>query len=161
MASFDPKSLSRTDQAVLGGAALAFIAGFLPWWGYSGPLSLYAGSVDGWSAGFTAWAGTLLLTLAGVFLLLRRLETALPTLPVGPAVLLAGASALGLLLVIIRWLTLPSVHAGLAGSIGAKYGIFIAIIAGIVETAGAVVQLRESGEPLPWAQASRPAEPGP
>jgi hypothetical protein len=158
MASFDPKSLSRTDQAVLGGAAVAFISGFLPWYGYSGPLSIYASSLSGWSSGFTAWAGTLLLTLAGVFLLLRRMETEMPKLPVGPAVLLAGVAALGLLLVIIRWLTLPSVHAGLAGSIGAKWGIWVAIIAGIVETGGAVVQLRESGEPLPWAQASEPTE---
>ena len=161
MASFDPKSLSRTDQAVLGGAAVAFVSGFLPWWGYSGPARLYGASIRGWSSGFLAVVGTLLLTLAGVFLLLRRLGRALPELPVGPAVVVAGAAALGLLLVILRWLTLPRVHAGLAGSIGPKFGIFFAIIGGIVELVGAVVQFRESGEPLPWAQASRPAEPGP
>ncbi|HZQ15898.1 MAG TPA: hypothetical protein VFA82_03905 [Gaiellaceae bacterium] len=155
MASFDPKSLSRADQAVLGGAAVAFIAGFLPWYGYTGPNSILRayGSVSGWSAGFSAWAGTLLLVLAGVFLLLRRLEVALPSLPVGPAAIVAGVSALGLLLVIIRWLTFPSVP-GLA--IGSKYGVWIALIAGLAETAGAVVALRESGEPLPWAQASGP-----
>ena len=68
----DLKRLSSLDRAVAGAAAVAFIAGFLPWWGYSGPLSLYSASVDGWSAGFTGWAGTLLLTLAGVYLVLRR-----------------------------------------------------------------------------------------
>jgi len=44
---FDPKRLSTLDRAVAGGAALAFVAGFLPWWGYDGPLSGYSASVDG------------------------------------------------------------------------------------------------------------------
>ncbi len=149
---FDLKKLSRPDQAIIGGAGLVFISGFLPWWGYSGPLALYGGSIDGWSAGFTAWAGTLLLTLAGVYLFLRRAEVQLPTLPVGPSVLVAGLSALGLLLVVLRWLTLPSVHSGLAGSIGARYGIWLALIAGVIEASAAIVELRASEEPLPWHQ---------
>jgi hypothetical protein len=150
---FDLKRLGSVDRAIVGGAAVAFIAGFLPWWGYSGPLSLYSASVSGWSAGFSAWAGTLLLTIAGVYLFLRRSEVGLPSLPVGPAVLVAGTAALGLFLVIVRWLTLPRVHGGAAGSIGAKYGIWLALIAGIVEVGGAVLEMRASGEPLPWQQA--------
>ena len=71
------------------------------------------------------------------------------------AVLVAGVAGLGLFLVIIRWLTLPHVHGGLAGSIGSKYGIWLALIAGIVEVGGAVVALRASGEPLPWSQAEK------
>jgi hypothetical protein len=148
--SFDLKRLSTLDRAIAGGALVAFIAGFLPWWGYSGPISVYSASVSGWSAGFTAWAGTLLLTLAGVYLVLRRSGVSMPDLPVGPSVLVAGVAALGLLLIIIRWLTLPSVH-GLGGSIGSKYGIWVAILAGIVELGGAVLEMRASGEPLPWA----------
>ncbi len=151
----DHKRLSTLDRAIAGGAGVVFISGFLPWWGYSGPLSLYSASVSGWSAGFSAWAGVLLLTLAGVYLVLRRAEVSLPALPVGPAVLVAGVAALGLLLVVIRWLTLPSVSAGLAGSIGARYGIYIALVAGIVETVAAVIAFRASGEALPGTQ--RPA----
>jgi len=108
--------------------------------------------------GFAGWAGIILLVLAGVFLFLRRMEVALPALPVGPAVTVAGLAAVGLVLVIIRWLSLPSVHAGLQGSIGAKYGIWIAMIAGIVEVASAVAELRASGEPLPWAQTQQTGE---
>lgn len=152
---FDSKRLSRLDWAIVGGAGVAFISGFLPWWGYSGPLSLYSASVSGWSAGFSAWAGTLLLTLAGVYLVLRRSEVSLPSMPVGPSVLLAGIAAVGLLLVVVRWLTLPRVQGGLAGSIGAKYGIWLAIIAGAVELAAAVVQLRASGESMPWEQTEK------
>src|SRR5207248_874897 len=90
--------------------------------------------------------------LAGVYLVLRRSEVSIPDLPVGPAVVVAGAAALGLLLVIIRWITLPRVNGGAAGHIGAKYGIWIAIIAGVVELVAAVAEFRASGEALPWAQ---------
>jgi hypothetical protein len=107
---------------------------------------------EGWSAGFTAWVGTILLSAAGVYLLLRRSGASLPSIPVGPSVLVAGVAAFGLLLVVLRWLTLPNVHGGLAGSIGAKYGIWLAIVAGIVEVGAAVAELRASGEPLPWQQ---------
>ena len=159
---FDARKFSQLDWAVVGGAGVAFIAGFLPWYGYSGPLHIYSASISGWSSGFSAWAGTLLLTLAGVYLFLRRSDVSLPALPVGPAVVVAAVGGLGLLLVIIRWLTFPTVHGGLAGSIGAKYGIYIALIAGIVEVAAAVIEFRASGEALPWAQepteASAPEE---
>lgn len=150
---FDLKRLSTLDRAITGGAALAFLTGFLPWWGYSGPLGIYGASVDGWSAGFSAWAGILLLTLAGVYLALRRFDVAVPALPVGPAMVVAAAAGLGLALVIIRWLSLPRVHAGVAGSIGSKYGIWLAIVAGAVEVGAAVMELRASGEPIPWRQA--------
>ena len=148
----DLKRLSNLDRAITGGAALVFISGFLPWWGYSGPLGLYGTSVDGFSAGFSAWAGILLLTLAGVYLALRRFEVSLPALPLGPSVVVAGVAILGLVLVIIRWLSLPHVHAGAAGSIGSKYGVWLAIIAGAVEVGAAVAELRASAEPLPWQQ---------
>jgi hypothetical protein len=151
---FDLKNLSTLDRAVAGGAGVAFIAGFLPWWGVSNDL--FGVSVSGWSAGFTAWAGTLLLTLAGVYLVLRRSGVSLPDLPVGPSVLTAGVAALGLLLVIIRWISLPR-YRGIG--VGAKYGIFLALIAGIVEVGAAVMQMRASGEPLPWAQQQQSTTP--
>jgi len=154
--SFDLKRFSQLDRVIVGGAAVAFVAGFLPWWGYKGPVSLYSASVNGWSAGFTAWAGTLLLVLAGVYLVLRRSEVSLPRLPVGPAVVVAALAALGLLLVIVRWLTLPHVEGGLAGSIGARYGIWIAILAGAAELLAAIVEFRASGEPLPWTTPATP-----
>lgn len=149
--AFDPKTLSSRDRAIVGGGGVAFIAAFLPWYGYTGPLHLYGASISGWSAGFFAWLGSLLLAAAAVYLVLLRSGVELPSLPFGPAVTVAGASLIGLVLIILRWLTLPRVHAGLAGSVGPKYGIWIAIIAGIVEVVGAVLQFRSSGEALPWA----------
>ena len=150
--SFDWKQFSTLDRAIAGGAAVAFIAGFLPWYGVSvGPFSA---SVSGWSAGFTAWAGTLLLTAAGVLLVLRRSGAKFALGGVGPTVVVACVAAVGLLLVIIRWISFPRYHAvGVSYGVGARYGIYLALIAGIVETTAAVMAMRASGEQLPWAQA--------
>jgi hypothetical protein len=148
--------LSTVDRCIAVGAVVVFVAGFLPWWGYTGPAHLYNASVSGWSSGFTAWAGLVLLTAAGAFHVARLSDVKLPELPFGPAVVVAGAAALGLLLVIVRWLTLPRVNGGLVGSVGARFGIWIAIVAAAVELAGAVSVLRGSGERLPWAQPRRP-----
>lgn len=148
----DWKSLSTLDRVIAGGAAVAFVALFLPWYGVSvGP---FGASVSGWSAGFPAWAGGLLLTIAGVLLALRRSGATLPSVGgTGPSVLVAGIAALGLLLVIIRWATFPRYHAvGISYSVGARYGIYIALIAGIAEVVAAVMQMRASGEQLSWAR---------
>jgi len=155
--AFDVKRLSTLDRAIAGAAIVAFVAAFLPWWGYDGPGGFYSASVSGWNAGFTAWAGSILLTLTGVYVVLRKSDVKLPDLPAGPAVVAAGAAALGLLLVVIRWLTMPSVDAGVAGSIGPKFGIWVAIIAGIVEVVAAVMAFRASGEALPWADKASPS----
>jgi hypothetical protein len=45
---FDLTRLNSLDRAIAGGAAVTFISGFLPWWGYNGPLSSYSASVSGW-----------------------------------------------------------------------------------------------------------------
>lgn len=154
---FDWKSLSTLDRVIVGGAAVAFVAAFLPWYGVS--FSGLGITVSGWSAGFPAWAGSLLLTAAGVVLVLRRSGTTFNFGNIGPAVLVAGLAAVGLLLVIIRWISFPR-YRGL--DVGARYGIYVALIAGIAEVTAAVKAVRASGEQLPWTQpqqASSPPEP--
>lgn len=158
--SFDWKRLSTLDRAIAGAAGVAFIAAFLPWYGAS--AGLFSVSVDGWSAGFSAWAGSLLLTAAGALLVLRRSGLSMPS-GVGPALLVAAVAAVGLLLVVIRWISFPR-YRGV--DVGARYGIYLALIAGIVEVTAAVKELQASGEPVPWAQtqqtgAEPPAEPEP
>lgn len=152
---FDWKSLSTLDRVIVGGAAVAFIAAFLPWYGVS--VAGLGITVSGWSAGFTAWAGTLLLTAAGVFLALRRSGASVPSVGgAGPSVVVAGVAGVGLLLVIIRWISFPRYH---GFDVGARYGIYVALIAGIAEVAAAVKAMRASGEPIPWAQAQQTPEP--
>ena len=155
--SFDWKRLSTLDRVVAGGAAIVFIALFLPWWGID--IEGFSYSVDGWSAGFTAWAGGLLLTIAGVLLVLRRSGANIAPANIGPSVLVVGIAGVGVLLVIIRWASLPRYR---GFGVGARYGLYIALIAGIAELVAAVMAMRASGEALPWAQTpsvQTPAEP--
>ena len=76
--------------------------------------------------------------------------------PLTPAVVVLGAATLGALIVIICWITLPSGHAGVGGvtvySYGPRVGIFLTIIAGLVQVGAALALFRASGEKLPWAE---------
>jgi hypothetical protein len=154
--SFDWKRLSGLDRAIVISAAVAFIAAFLPWYGATvGPFSA---SVSGWSAGFSAWAGSLLLVAAGVILVVHRSGASLQLGSVGPSLLVATTASLGLFLVVIRWISFPRYH---GADVGARYGIYVALIVGIVEVIAAVKQMRDSAEPMPWGQGAtdQPAEP--
>jgi hypothetical protein len=137
---FGWQRLSIMDRLIVGGAAVAFIAGFLPWWGAVASLDVF--NVDGWSSGFTAWAGVLFLTAAGALVVLRRSSVSWPSTA---ARLVAAMSALGLLLVFIRWLTLPR-HRGDFAILGEspRYGVYVALIAGIIEVAAAAAEVRGS-----------------
>jgi hypothetical protein len=149
MAKFEMKRLSRLDWAVIGAAGLSFISLFLPWYGFSSPA--FSASVSGWSTSW-GWFGGLLIIAAGVYLAMVRSEFNLSSMPVTPAVVVLGASALGTLIVIIRWISLPSGHSGVLGySYGAQVGIFLTIIAGLVQVGAAIALFRASGEKLPWA----------
>ena len=139
---FDWKQLSTRDRVVVCFAGIALISLFLPWWGVD--VLGFSLSVDGWSAGFTAWAGGLLLTAAGLLLALRRSGTTVSA-NVKPAVLVAGVATLGLLLVVIRWASLPRAD---GHAVGARYGLYVALIAGIVEVTVAVLELRATDEPV-------------
>jgi hypothetical protein len=148
MAKFDAKRLSRLDWAVVGAGGLSFISLFLPWYGAS--AGIFSASVSGWSTSY-GWFGALLIIAAGVYLALQRSEV-----PFTPAVVVLAAATLGALIVVIRWITLPSGHAGVGGvtvySYGPRVGIFLTIIAGLVQVGAAMAIFRASGEKLPWAE---------
>lgn len=157
MSGVDLKQLNRSDQLILGGGIVAFIASFLPYWGWSG------GGV-GWST--SAWTGyatvgLLLIFIAALITAGRVFMNAnLPKLPIGPNLLVAALAAIGTILVIIRGFTYP--HGSALGvSVGVKWGGYILFIAGIVVTIGAVMNFRASGEKVGWdaSALNRPAQP--
>lgn len=156
MATFDAKKLSKLDWGVAGAGGIAFIALFLPWYGYSDSFDNFSVSVDGWSTSY-GWFGALLIIAAGVYIVLQRSQVNLPKTPIGPAVVILGASALGTLIVALRWLTVPRASFGLAGSYGPRVGIIIALLAGIVQAVCAFLLFRTSGEVLPWVKSGSPA----
>ncbi|MGO9196112.1 MAG: hypothetical protein ACLQK4_03160 [Acidimicrobiales bacterium] len=161
MAAFDAKKLSRLDWGIAGAGGVALISLFLPWYGVSS--GIYSASVSGWSTSY-GWFGAVLIIAAGVYLVLQRSEVNLARMPVSPAVVVLGASAIGTLIVALRWLTMPSGSGGVAGvtvySYGARVGIIIALIAGIVQAVCAFQLFRSSGEELPWAKQVSPPSGG-
>jgi hypothetical protein len=153
MAKFDAKHLSRLDWAVVGAAGVALISLFLPWYGAS--AGGFSASVSGWSTGY-GWFGGVLIIAAGAYLAMHRSEANLSRVPLSPSVVVLAASGLGTLIVVLRWLTLPRGHAGIGGvaffSYGPRVGIFLTIIAGVVQVGAAIALFRTSGEKLPWAK---------
>ena len=62
---------------------------------------------------------------------------------IDPSLLVAGVAALGLLLVVIRWVSFPRYNGGgLSYDVGARYGIYLALIAGIAAVTAAVLAMR-------------------
>lgn len=148
--ALDRKQLSGLDWGVLVSGAVAFIALFLPWYGVS--VAGFSASVSGWSTSY-GWLGGLLIFGGAVWFFLWKYGVALPNDTASPLVVTVGASALGLLLVVIRWASLPRGGGGVLGrsfNYGPRAGIWIALIVGIVEVACAGILLARSGERLPW-----------
>jgi hypothetical protein len=152
VAKFDAKNLSTRDRVVIGASAVALIALFLPWYGFSS--GIFSASVSGWSTSYGLLGG-LLIVAAGALLLAHRSGVDTSRLGLTPAFLVLGTSALGTLIVVIRWLTLPSGHyaAGGAGfSYGPSVGIILTIVVGLAQAATALMMFRSSGEDFPWAK---------
>lgn len=154
----DFKQVNRNDLGVIIAGAVAFIASFLPYWGFSYSLK----GLGGFSSSVNAWHGYavlgLLLIFAAAILVAVRVfgGTTLPTLPLGWHVIVAGLAALGTLLVILRGFTYP--HASIpGGSYGVKWGGYVLMLVGVVEVVFAVLAMRESGESLSINQ--KPATP--
>jgi fucose 4-O-acetylase-like acetyltransferase len=157
----DIKNLPRNDQGVLVAGVLAFIASFFPYYGAS---EHFLGQTA--SASTSAWHGWNVVAL--LLILLATLAAAVqvfaassaPNMPVSLTFVVAAASAIGTVILIIRSFTLS--HGSVAGfSYGLKWGAYVLMILCIAQVAFAVMRLRASGEAMPWENrgAAPPATP--
>lgn len=145
----DTKSFKRLDWVVLATGVISLIALFLPWWGVS--VGALSASVSGWNTSY-GWLGGLLVVLGSAWYVLGRAGVERPDLPVPHVVASVGVSGLGLLIILLRWVTLPSGgYLGRTFNYGSRAGIWIAAIAAAVQFGALVVAFRQSGEKLPWA----------
>ena len=150
------RQLPRNEQWFLGAGVLVFVASFLPWYGVSYNLS-FAGLKSSGSASINAWhsyatLGLLLLLAATVIAgVMDFARDTLPETPVSWNVVVTALSAVGALLVVIRSLNLPSAS-GPGASVGLRWGGWILLIACIAHAVLAVMRMRASGDPMPWAQ---------
>jgi len=129
--------LTRREQVIGIAAVVVLIAIFLPWQSVSLPSHTY--HFDGWTTGRTGWIGALLLSAAGEYLIARRLEYRLWAPRFGASRVAAAAAVIGLALVIVRLATLPTVP-GIHSS--PSYGLWIALVAGVIETTAAIDEAR-------------------
>jgi hypothetical protein len=136
----DLTKLGRTERVLAVVGLLAFIDSFLPWYSASvrGSLAGLAGvgsaSDNAWDVGFGGWFPMLLLLAVGVLVALPAFGRAVTVR--GGYALFAAVSLLATIIILIRWLTYPSVPAEAAAYIdaGADFGTYIALILGIVAT---------------------------
>jgi hypothetical protein len=127
---FSASRWSQLDRIVGGATLVLFISLFLPWFGVN--ASIYSVTVDGLWHGYEYIA--LIVSLALLFYLIARAgwEQLPIKLPVSDTVLLLGATALNLLLVVIGFLDKPG---GYTNGVGWRYGAFVALIAAIIAAA--------------------------
>ncbi len=151
MARMDVSKLDPLDRIVAGAGLVALICLFLPWYGGSG--GGFSASVSGFGAGFTGWFGGLIIVAAGVYLVMLRSGSEMPKTSFGPGVAVLGLSAIGTILVILRWATLPRASDAFGGfSYGPRIGIYLTLLAGIVQVVISFRLFKKSGEAAPWAK---------
>ena len=120
---------------MMGAAALAFIASFLPWVSVS--FGFISGSGNAWQSGLLAWASVLVCMAVGTAVAVGTLlGIKLPTLGrFAAGHLLIGGAVLAFALMVIRALWLPSIP---GVSVGLGAGLFIALIASLAQVICAV-----------------------
>jgi len=131
--------LTRREHVIGWASLVVLIAIFLPWESLGFHDAGKTISIDGWTTGIVGWGGGLLLAAAGEYLIARRLGYRLWAPPFGDSRLAAALAATGLLLVIVRWATLPTLP-GVDTSAG--YGLWMALVAGVIETVAAIDEAR-------------------
>jgi hypothetical protein len=156
MPGFDLKQIKRNDQGILGAGILFLLLSlFIPFYGVSysgrGGLGAFANySVTAWHS--YGWLGVLLIVVAVGIVALRVFGNAsLPTLPVGPNLLVLGLSTLGTLLLLLRGFTYKTASAG-GISVGLKWGAYVIFILAIAVVVFAFLNFKASGEKLAWDQ---------
>jgi hypothetical protein len=142
------RSFERADWVVIATGAVSLIALFLPWWGVT--IAGYNATVSGWNTSY-GWFGGLLVFVAAGWYALARAGATMPRVPGSHLASAAAATIAGLVIIVLRWITLP--RGGFLGQTfryGGRAGIWVAVVAALVQAATLVSLYRRSGEPLPW-----------
>lgn len=156
------RRVSTPDLIVVGAAAVMLVDSLLPWYGYD--ASGWHPTYTAFQSGFLAFFPMLFVLLVGGFAATRAWNAAdgTPDGAIGPGrltwnLLYLIADAAAFLLLLLFWATLP----GLTGaSIGAKIGVYVAIVVTLAQAAGAFLAMVAAGEQfavgsLRWAKSLR------
>jgi hypothetical protein len=142
-------ALSRNQWLLGGGALVALIAVFFPWYGvsysYSGPVG---GGISGGgsTSGFTSWGilfflAALVLVVFAAIRLFGGASVKLPALPMEDWMISLILCAVMIVAALLYFLTANggSSYSGIGGSVsaGVSWGWFVAVIATIIAAIGA------------------------
>jgi hypothetical protein len=150
----DLTKLGRTERVLAIVGLLAFIDSFLPWYSVSvkGSLAALGGtgglSGNAWDIGFWAWFPMLLLLAIGVVVALPAIGRNVSVR--GGYAAFGAAALLATIIVLLRWLTYPSVPAEDAAFIDASadFGTYLGLILGILATVFAYLGFTAAGGTL-------------
>jgi hypothetical protein len=150
MAVIAGRNVGNNDLAVMGAGGLMFIDSFLPWFGVDFK-GFGSATASGWNSGFTAWFSIILvIAVAGVTAARVFGGRAMPAINGGSVswtFITAAVSVLAVLLILLRWVTLPSYT-------GAKFGLFIGLILAAVQAVFGYLSIVAAGERLPWQKST-------
>ena len=138
----DLSKLDRTRMALGVIGLLAFIDSFLHWADLSVGGQTYSQyNWNGWNAGLGAWLPLLLLLALGVVAVLPAFGTNI-NLPLGLPLIGALVGALSFIIILLRWITLPS---EMGASMSAAFGLYIGLVLGIAAAAFGWLAYRATG----------------
>lgn len=144
MAEFDVKRVTPLEWAGIGAGLLAFLVSFFPW--YSIEVGGFGDSLSAWGTGIGAWGPVLLLMVAGGLVLATHMGVQIPQV----SMIWLGLAAASLVIIVLRWLTLPDDggigELGLLGDTGidsgAGFGLIVGLIAALVSGVAAFMVYR-------------------
>jgi hypothetical protein len=160
MPGFDLKKVNRNDQVILGAGILVLIVSlFFPWYTASASAGIFKASRH-----YNAWQGfgilgiLLLLAAAGIVAARVFAGAKLPTLPLGANVIVAGAAALGTVLILLEWLIFDPTNGynGPGISQGLSWGGYLLLVIALAETYFAYMNMKASGEKIAWDSTAMP-----
>jgi hypothetical protein len=151
MANVGGREVNNNDLGVMAAGVAVLVFSFLPYWGYSVKTQGLGGgsfSISAWHS-YATLGLLLLLVAAGIVAARVFAGVTLPQAPIGWHVIVAGLSALGALLVILRGFTIGGSDFSAFGSSvssGVRWGGYLLMLAAVAQTVFAVMAMRESGE---------------
>ena len=172
MARFDRTKLTALDWIGVLAGVFAVLDSFLSWRHVRGTGLVDLARAVGfrtwytaWSSGGSAWLPVLLLAAAAVLILARGFGVRLPGVPF----VWLGMSVAALILILIRWITLPEPDAASLAPFnlrpedidtGASIGLYLGLLAALISIAGAVFRVLIAVRPVETTVYTPPAEPG-
>jgi hypothetical protein len=171
VARFDGTKLTALEWIGVLAGVFALLDSFLSWRHVRGTGLVNLAQAVGfktwytaWSSGVTAWLAVLLLAGTAALILARGFGVRLPGVPF----LWLGMSVAALIMILIRWITVPTPDAAQLAPFnlrpenvdtGASIGLYLGLLFAVISIVGAVFRVLMAVRPEPTTLHAPPTEP--